>query len=68
MTGFEYEQFVRAVICRTLNIAPDKLQTTHSPRVTLPNASGLDHQIDLFYVDETKERVQVLSFAFEYCG
>lgn len=54
MTGLEYEQFVRAVLCRKLNIPPEKLQSTHSPGVTLPNAGDIEHQIDLFYVDETE--------------
>ena len=68
MTGPEYEQFVRAVICRTLNIAPDKLQSTHSPGVTLPNASGLDHQIDLFYVDETEIAEYITIIECKYRG
>jgi hypothetical protein len=54
MTGSEYEQFVRAVLCRKLNIAPEKLQSTHSPGVSLPNAGDIKHQIDLFYVEETE--------------
>ena len=54
MTGAEYEQFVRAVLCRILKIPPDKLMSTHSPGVTLPNAGDLDHQIDLFHVDENE--------------
>jgi Restriction endonuclease len=54
MTGTEYEQFVRAVLCRTLKLEPDKLQSTHSAGVTLPGAGNLEHQIDLFYVDETE--------------
>ncbi len=54
MTGSEYEQFVRAVLSEKLKIPPEELQSTHAPGVTLPGASSLQHQIDLFYVQETE--------------
>lgn len=54
LTGPEYEQFVRAVLCDRLNIAPDALISARSPGATLPGTSHLQHQIDLFYVEETE--------------
>ena len=54
MTGLEYEQFVRAVLCRILKIPPNKLQSARTPGAVLPNGADIEHQIDLFYVDETE--------------
>jgi Restriction endonuclease len=68
MTGREYEQFVRAVLSRKLNIPPDTLRSTHSPGVTLPNAGGIEHQIDLFYVDETEVAEYVTIIECKYRG
>ncbi len=68
MTGPEYEQFVRAVLCRKLNILPEKLQSTRSPGVSLPNAGDIEHQIDLFYVDETEIAEYVTIIECKYRG
>ena len=54
MTGLEYEQFVRAVLSEKLNLAPEELQSAHVPGAVLPGASSAQHQIDLFYVEETE--------------
>ena len=54
MNGTEYEQFVRAVLCRRLGIPADAMQSTHAEGVTLPNSDGVEHQIDLFFIDETE--------------
>ena len=54
MKGPEYEQFVRAVLSRKLGLRPDELRSTHAPGVTLPNASDVEHQVDLFFVQETE--------------
>ena len=54
MKGLEYEQFVRAILSEKLKLAPEELQSTHAPGVVLPGASSLQHQIDLFYVQETE--------------
>ena len=54
MKGLEYEQFVRAVLRRKLGLTPAELQSTHAAGATLPNAADVEHQVDLFYVQDTE--------------
>ena len=68
MTGPEYEQFVRAVLSEKLKLPPEELQSTHSPGATLPGTSNLQHQIDLFYVQETEVAKYVTIIECKYRG
>jgi hypothetical protein len=52
--GIEYEQLVRAVLSEKLGLPPNELRSTRAPGAVLPNAGSVQHQIDLFYVQETE--------------
>lgn len=54
MTGQEYEQFVRAVLCHHLGLDSSSLKSMREPGVTLPGGANLKHQIDLYHVKETE--------------
>lgn len=54
MKGPEYEQFVRAVLCKKLGLSSEELRSACASGATLPNAEGVKHQVDLFYVQETE--------------
>lgn len=54
MTGYQYEQFVRAVLIRELKWSSDKLRSTRVSGVKFPGEKGAKHQIDLLYIDENK--------------
>ncbi|MEM7062848.1 MAG: restriction endonuclease [Cyanobacteria bacterium P01_B01_bin.77] len=54
MKGSDYEQLVRAVLVRKLNISPDELKSTREEGVTFPGDPELRHQIDLYHLDSTE--------------
>jgi hypothetical protein len=68
MTGLEYEQFVRAVLCQRLGLEPSSLQSLRSSGVTLPGGAGLKHQIDLFHVEETEIAKYITIIECKYRG
>lgn len=54
MKGTDYEQVVRAVLLKKLNIAPEELKSVREHGATLPGGPELKHQIDLFHIDSTE--------------
>jgi len=54
MTGREYEQFVRAVLIRRLNLSPDRLKPGRLKGVTFPDEPEFKHQIDLFFLQDNE--------------
>jgi hypothetical protein len=54
MTGFQYEQFVRAILAMRLGISAENLQSAKEPGVTLPSGLPVTHQIDLLYVERSE--------------
>lgn len=53
MEGIEYEQFVRAVLVKRLNLPPESLISSREAGLTFPGNPKLIHQIDLIYREET---------------
>lgn len=53
MNGREYEQFVRAVLVKRLNLPPNALLSSREAGLTFSGAPELMHQIDLIYREET---------------
>lgn len=51
MNGAQYEQFVRAVLVKRLELDPADMQSAKASGVSFPGTDEVRHQIDLFYTD-----------------
>jgi len=54
MTGRDYEEFVRSVLSRMLRIPVERMASHRLSGRSFPNIQGPQHQVDLYFEEETE--------------